>query len=238
MDNLRRLGGVAGIVAGLSTAWLAVGLTVIFPAAGLPLKSQQDPAKYLPFIIRHETLFWAAGAAGGVLAALAAGVLILALADRFHDDSRDQARFGLALGLAGALAFAVGAFLRLTGFGYLATVYGSNRQGAAAAFYALSGVAGSFVALADATLGLSALVFGGLMLRRPGYARAGSISIIAGAPLVLSAFLAGSMLVPIASGLTALWLFWSGGLLWTETMPAERVRRLRHGRTGIFRHAV
>lgn len=238
MDNLRRLGGIAGVVAGIATAWLTIGLTVIFPAAGLPLKSQQDPAKYLPFITRHEWLFWAAGAAGGVLAALAAGVFMLGLADRFREDSRDRTRLGLALGLSGALSFAVGAFLRLTGFGYLATVYGSSRQGAAAAFYALHGVAGSFAALADVTLGLGALIFGGMMLRRPGYTQAGYMSIIAGTPLIISAFLAGDVLVPIASGLTALWLFWSGGLLWTETLPVERVRGVRQGRAGIFRHAV
>ncbi len=79
---------------------------------------------------------------------------------------------------------------------------------------------------------------GGLMLRRPGYARAGYMSIVAGTPLIISAFLAGDVLVPIASGLTALWLFWSGGLPWTETLPVERVRGVRHGRAGIFRHAV
>ncbi|MHB8730992.1 MAG: hypothetical protein ACYDAB_04300 [bacterium] len=238
MENLRRLGGIAGILSGAATVWLAIGLTVAFPAAGLSVKGEQDPARYLPFITRHAALFWTVGTLGGVLAALAAGILVLALADRFHEDSRDQARLGLALGLVGAVGLAIGAFLRLTGFGYLAAVYGSTRQGAAVAFYAVNGVAASCLALADLALGLGALTFGGMMLRTPAFTQAGYMSIVAGTPLIISAFMATDVLGLIASGLTALWLTWSGWLLWAETMPAERVRGARSSRPGVFRHAV
>jgi hypothetical protein len=235
MENLRRLGGSAGILAGFATVWLAIGPTLIFPAAGLSLMVQEDPNKYLPFIGRHHGLFWATDVLGGALAALAAGILMLALADRFHEDAPDQARLGLTMGLVGALGFAIGAFLRLNGFGYLATIYGTNRQGAAAAFYAVHGIAGSVLALADVTLGLSALAFGGIMLRKPGYTRAGYMSIVAGTPLIISAFVPGDVLAVIASGLAAIWLAWTGGLLWMETIPAERVRGVRTGRGGEFR---
>lgn len=234
MDNLRRLGGVAGVLSGFATAWLAIALTVVFPAAGLGPRGQENPSAYLPFIAGHPLLFWATAVLGGVLAALASGVLILALADRFHDESQAQTRLGLALGFTGVLGFAVGAFLRLSGYGYLATLYGT-RPGAAVAFYAVSGVAASFVALADVTLGLGALIFGGLMLRKPGYTHAGYLSIVAGTPLIISAFVPSEILVLIASGLTAIWFAWSGGLLWLETMPAARISGTRNGRDGEFR---
>ncbi|HET7264507.1 MAG TPA: hypothetical protein VFL28_07555 [bacterium] len=42
MSNLRRLRGVAGILAGTATAWPADCLTVIFPAAGLSRHGRAD----------------------------------------------------------------------------------------------------------------------------------------------------------------------------------------------------
>src|SRR5690349_20546670 len=123
MDTLRRLGGLAGIVSGLATAWLTIGLCVAFPAAGVTLKDQNDPNKYLPFVAKHTVLFWTTDVLGGVLAAIAAAILIVALADRFRGDSHGQATLGMALGLVGAFGLAAGAFIRLMMAGQLAAIY-------------------------------------------------------------------------------------------------------------------
>jgi len=50
MENLRRLGGEAGILAGTATAWIFLGFVFIFPSAGLTLIDQANPHRYLPFI--------------------------------------------------------------------------------------------------------------------------------------------------------------------------------------------
>lgn len=234
MEKLRRLGGGGGILAAIAAAWLVIGMTVVLPSAGLSLKAQSDPNKYLPFIAKHQVLFWTIDVLGGLLASLAAAVLIFALSDRLREESREQSQLGLALGGVGAIGFAIGAFLRLTGLGYLAALYGSSKQGAAIAFYAVNGTASSFIALGDVALGLSALVFGGVMLRTAGYTHVGYLSVVTGTPLVISAFVPNDILFIIASGLTSLWLTWSGALLWMETVPSNgAIRSVRNGRVGM-----
>ncbi len=238
MENLRRLGGGGGILAAIAAAWLAIGMTVVLPAAGLSLKAQHDPNKYLPFIAKHQVLFWSIDVLGGLLASLAAVVLLLALADRFREEARDQAQLALAMGVAGAIGFAIVAFLKLIGLGYLAALYGaSSKQGAAIAFYAVNGTASSFLALGDVALGLSALIFGSVMLRTSEYARVGFLSVVTGTPLILLAFVPNDILFIIASGLTSVWLAWTGALLWAETVPSdEAARSMRSGRVGMSGH--
>ena len=235
MDNLRRLGGGAGVLSGLATVWLTIGLTVVFPAAGLSLKAQEEPNKYLAFIAKHQILFWTTDVLGGVVAALAVAILMVALADRFHEESRDQSRLGLALGGLGALGLVIGAFVKFTALGYLSVLYASAKQPAAIAFYAVNGTAHSFLALGAAALGISALVFGSLMLRTPGYSRAGYVSVVAGAPSIISAFVASDVLFVIASGLMSLWFAWAGILLWVEAMSSAHVRSARNGRVRQFK---
>ncbi|HLW48524.1 MAG TPA: hypothetical protein VKW09_12230 [bacterium] len=235
MDNLRRLGGLAGIVSGLATAWLTIGLTVAFPAAGITLRGQNDPNKYLPFIAKHTVLFWTTDVLGGVLAALAAAILMLALADRFRAESDGQAKIGLAMGLVGALGLAIGAFIRLTSAAYLTAIYGAAKLTAGVAFYAVNSMAHAFLALGAVALGLSALIYGAMMLKNDSYTHAGYVSVVAGTPLIISAFIAGDVLYLIASGLITIWFFWTGALLWLETVSIEPVRGARNGRITQFK---
>lgn len=235
MENLRRLGGGAGLLSGLATAWLTIGLTVVFPTAGLSREGQDDPNQYLVFVTRHPALFWTTDVLGGIVAALAAAVLMLALADRFQEESRDHARLGLALGGVGALGLAMGAFVRFTASGYLAVLYGSARQPAAIAFYAVNGTVHSFLALGAVGLGFGSLVFGAVMLRTAGYTRAGYASVVAGTPSIISAFVASDVLFVIAAVLMSVWFVWTGALLWLETMSVEHIRGVRNGRLRPFK---
>jgi hypothetical protein len=230
MDNLRRLGGLAGIISGLATAWLTIGLSVAFPAAGITLRGQNDPNKYLPFVMRHTALFWTTDVLGGIVAALAVGILMLALAERFSGESHDQAKLGLTMGLVGALGLAVAAFTRLTAASYLSAIYGSAKLTAGVAFYAVNGMTHGFLALGAVTLGLSALIYGGMMLKDSGYTHVGYLSVVAGTPLIISAFIPGDVLYMVSSGLITVWLFWTGALLWQEAVAAEPARGVRNGR--------
>jgi hypothetical protein len=231
MDNLRRLGGLAGIVSGLAMAWLTIGLSVAFPAAGITLRGQNDPNKYLPFVMKHTALFWSVDVLGGVLAAVAAAILILALAERFHGASSDQAKLGMTMGLVGALGLVIAAFCRLTAVGYLTGIYHAAKLTAGVAFYAVNSMVHGFVALGAVCLGLSALIYGGMMLKDSDYTHAGYLSIVAGTPLIISAFISGDVLYLVASGLITIWLFWTGALLWMETAPVASARGARNGRT-------
>lgn len=231
MDNLRRLGGLAGIISGLATAWLTIGLSVAFPAAGITLRGQNDPNKYLPFVMKHTALFWSVDVLGGIVAAIAAGILMLALAEKFHGESSDQAKLGMTMGLVGALGLVTAAFCRLTAVVYLTGIYHAAKLTAGVAFYAVNSMLHGFLALGAVCLGLSALIYGGLMLKDSDYTNVGYLSIVAGTPLIITAFVAGDVLYQVASGLIALWLFWTGALLWMETAPASSARGARTGRT-------
>src|SRR5437867_13440456 len=87
MENLRRLGGEAGVLAGVAMAWLFLGFVVLFPSAGLNLVDQGNPHRYLPFIPRPAPMFWVDNNLGALVAGwLSAGVYI-ALHVRFSDES-------------------------------------------------------------------------------------------------------------------------------------------------------
>jgi hypothetical protein len=219
MDNIRRLGGSAGILAGMAAAWLLVGMTMIFPASGLGLNVMDNPNKYLPFVAKHPVTFWMVNVLGGLLTPLLALVLLLALADRFKEDAPDRAQIGLAIGVVGVTGFAVGAFLKLIGLGSLATLYQTSKQSAAIAFHAVNGTAGSFMALGDVSLGLAALIFGSMMLGTRGYGQVGYLGVVAGTPLILSGFVSHIILFLIASVLSMAWLTWTGVVLQAETAP-------------------
>jgi hypothetical protein len=235
MDNLRRLGGLAGIISGLATAWLTIGLAVAFPAAGITLRGQNDPNKYLPFVAKHTVLFWTTDVLGGVVAALAAAILMLALADRFDARTHDQAKMGMAFGLVGALGLAVAAFIRLMVAGYLTAIYGAAKLTAGVAFYAANSMTHAFLALGAVALGLSALIYGGMMLKEAGYTHVGYVSVVAGTPLIISGFVSGDVLFWIASGLLTIWFFWTGALLWLETVSIEPARGARSTRIAQFK---
>lgn len=237
MENLRRLGGGAGILAGIAAAWLLVGVTVIFPASGLNVNVVDNPHKYLTFVAKHQVMVWMVNVLGGFLMPLLALVLLLALADRFREEAPDRAQIGLAIGVVGVTGFAIGAFLKVVGLGSLAAMYPASKQSAAIAFYAVNGTAGSFVALGDVALGLAALVFGSVMLATRGYGHVGFLSVVAGTPLILSGFVPHIILFIIATVLTISWLTWTGALLWIETSP-ERGTVAGHLRGQTPRRAV
>ena len=188
MENLRRLGGEAGVLAGVAMAWLFLGFVVLFPSAGLNLVDQGNPHRYLPFIARHASMFWVVNILGALVAGLLSAVVYMALHDRFKDESPATARIGSFAGTMGAAAFAAAALVRHTGFGWLSTIYATNGVGAAHAFYAVSTVAGSFMGLGNVMAGLGILLFGRVMQRHPRYNSLGYLSMGAGTVMVLAGF--------------------------------------------------
>ena len=224
MQNLRRLGGGAGILAGIAAAWHLLGAAVIIPSAHLSLAAQESPHKYLVFALKHQDLIWWINVPGGILAPLLGLILLLALADRLREDAPDRSLIGLALGIVGMIGFAAGGSLKLFGLGSLVPFHLTNKTGAAIAFYAVNGTANSFLHLGDVAMGLGALVFGSIMLRMRGYyGQAGSLSVITGAALIVSAFDPLGAVYLIASLLTIAWLAGTGAVLWME--PATGAAR-------------
>jgi hypothetical protein len=217
MQNLRRLGAGAGILAGIAAAWHFVGAAVIIPSAHLSLAAQESPHKYLVFAHKHQEMIWWVNG-GGLLAPLLGLVLLLALADRLREDAPDRSQIGFTLGIVGMIGFAVAAFLKHFGLGSLVPFHVTNKVGAAIAFYAVNGTANAFLSLGGVSLGLGALVFGSIMVKMRGYfAQAGSLSVIAGAALVLSGFNPHGTVYEITSLLTIAWLAGTGTVLWMET---------------------
>src|SRR6266849_5138847 len=70
MEDLRRIGGEAGVVAGIALGWLVLGMMVILPAAGLSIGDQMNPHKLLTFIHSHGATVWMVNVLG-VLGAFA-----------------------------------------------------------------------------------------------------------------------------------------------------------------------
>src|SRR3989449_7803460 len=64
MHNLRRLGGGAGILAGIAAAWHLLGTAVVIPSAHLSLAAQDSPHKYLVFAHTHQAMIWWINAPG------------------------------------------------------------------------------------------------------------------------------------------------------------------------------
>ncbi len=230
MQNLRRLGGGAGVLAGVAAAWFLVGLVLVFPVAGLGLNAHENPHAIIPFAMKHQVMYWLVNVLGGLLASFLTLVLLLALGDRFRDEAPAPSQIGVAVGIVGVIGFGIGALLRQIGFGSLGVLYAANKVVAATAFYAVNGTAESFLTLGNVAVGVSALIFGNVMLRTRRYAHAGYLSVVTGTPLILSGFVPHVILFLIASVLNIAWLIWAGGLLWSEAVEASerQPRRQAH----------
>src|SRR5256886_17202969 len=94
MEDLRRLGGEAGVLAGVAMAWLFLGFVVLFPSAGLNLVDQGNPHRYPPFIARHASMFRGVNILGALVAGLLSAVGYMALSDRLMDESPATPRNG------------------------------------------------------------------------------------------------------------------------------------------------
>lgn len=238
MDNMKRLGGEAGVLAAIATAWLFLGLILVFPSAGLNLSDQVNPHRYLPFIGKHQVMFWAVNVLGGLLAAMLTAVLLLALGDRFEDHAPVSARLGPMLGVFGSAGFAVAALVRQIGFGYLSPVYASNKVGMAHAFYAMNGMTNSFLALGEVATGFGALILGNVMLRTKRYGSVGYMSVVTGTALILSGFIDHVVLFTASSVMTIVWLTWTSLALRSEVGPALFGRRSVEERASVRRVAT
>lgn len=220
MENLRRLGGEAGVLAGIALAWVILGFVVLFPSAGLTLIDQANPHRYLPFIARHPVMFWMVNILGGLVAAFMSAVVFMALQDRFQEDAPASARIGSLAGIMGATAFAAGAVVRHVGFGTLAPMYTANVVGASHAFYAVNGMASSLAALGNLAAGLGILAVGPLMFKHRKYTGVGYLSVAAGVAIVLSGFVIHPFTVIASAAAAAAWLTWTALVLRKESGPA------------------
>lgn len=220
MENLRRLGAEAGVLAGLATAWLFLGLVWAFPEAGLNLADQVNPHKYLPFIGKHQVMFWTVNVVGGLLAALMSAVLFLALGDRFDEEAPASSRIGPLFGIGGAIGFAASALIRQVGFGAAALMYPTNKTVAAQTFYAMLGIENSMFAFGQVAVGLGVIVLGIVMLRTKRYAGVGYLSAVAGTTMFLSGFISHVVLFVASFALMTVWIVWSALIMRTEAGPA------------------
>jgi len=243
MQNLRRLGGGAGILAGLAAAWHLLGVAVIIPSAHLSLSGQQSPHKYLVFAHRHQDMISWINLPGAVLAPLLALILLLAVADRLREHAPDWTQIGLALGVVGLIGFAVGAFVKQFGLGSLVQFHVTNKTGAAIAFYAVNGTANAFLSLGGVALGLGVLALATVMLRMNGYyGMIGSFSVITGVAQILSGLTPNTTVYLIASVLTVAWFAGTGAALWMEaasgTARKGRARESREDISVVMRHGA
>jgi len=220
MDNLRRLGGEAGVLAGIAMAWLFLGLVLVFPSAGLSLADQANPHRYISFIGKHEAVFWAVNVLGGFVAGVFSAVLILALGDRFREASPGSTRIATEFGVFGAAAFASAAIVRQVGFASLTGIYRATSTGGAAAFYAMNGVVDAFIALSGIAMGIGVLLLGNVMVKSGRYASVGTLSMVAGAAMVLGGFVNNVYLYMASSLATIVWLTWTALSLRAEVGPA------------------
>lgn len=220
MENIRRLGGEAGVLAGIATALLFLGFVLLFPSAGLALADQANPHKYMTFIAKHEMLFWSVNVLGGLLAALMSAVLFLALGDRFADHAAASARIGTMLGIGGALGFACSALIRQVGYSAMATMYPGNQAGSVQAFRAIQGIENSMFALGQVGVGLAAIVLGLVMLRTKRYDNVGYLSAVAGTTMFLGGFISHVVLFMSSFALMTAWFVWSALVLRSEAGPA------------------
>ncbi|MDQ7844184.1 MAG: hypothetical protein QN141_12740 [Armatimonadota bacterium] len=224
MDSLRRLGGEAGLVAGVATAWIFLGFVFIFPTAGLDYVDQVNPHRYLPFVIRHPAMVWAVHILGGLLAAFGTAVLFAALQDRFGSDAPGTARLGAAAGLFGAGTLAAAVLVRQAGFDALAGLYATNAVGGATAFYALRSVVASLESLSALASGVGILLLGRLMVADRRFQAVGYLSVGAGAIMIFAAFVSHVFLFMLSTVAMIAWLLWSSLTLRAEAGPAFLTR--------------
>ncbi len=222
MENIRRLGAGAGILAGVAAAWFFIGLVVVYPAAGLALSAHDNPHAVIPFLAKHQVMYWLVNVMGGFLSALMTLVLLLALGDRFRDEAPAVSQIGVAVGIVGVVGFAIGALLNQIGFSSLIPLNAANKTVAATAWYAVKGTADAFTALGGVAVGISALVFGNVMLKTEKYGQVGYLSVVTGTPLILSGFISHTILFMIASVLNIAWLSWTGIVMHLDAAGAPQ----------------
>ena len=219
MENLRRLGAEAGILAGLATGLLFLGFVWFFPAAGLTMAAQANPHRYMTFIAKHEMLFWTVNVLGGLLAALMSAVLFLTLGDRFRGDAPASAVIGPLFGVVGSIGFAASALIRQVGYSAATELYARARDSAVVAFRGVQWVETSMFALGQVAVGLGAIVLGIVMLRERHYSGVGYLSAVAGTTMFLAAFVDHSVLFMGSFALMAGWLLWSSLTVRREAGP-------------------
>lgn len=220
MENLRRLGGEAGLVAGIATAWVFLGFVFIFPTAGLDFVDQINPHRYLPFITKHQALVWTVHILGGLLSAMGAAVLFAALQDRFNGNGSGLVKIGAGAGLFGAGTLAAAVLVRQAGFDALSSLYATNVVGGAHAFYALRGVVHSLESLSALATGVGILVIGRVMVTEKKYATVGQMSVIVGVVMAFAAFASHVLLFMVSALGMVGWLIWTSLTLRAEVGPA------------------
>lgn len=220
MENLRRLGGEAGIVAGIATAWVFLGFVFIFPTAGLDFVDQINPHRYLPFMTKHQAMVWSVHILGGLLSAMGAAVLFAALQDKFNGQAPGSAKLGAGAGLFGAGTLAAAVLVRQAGFDALSSLYATNVVGGAHAFYALRGVVHSLESLSALATGVGILVLGRVMVNDAKYANVGYMSVIVGVVMAFAAFASHVLLFMVSTLGMIAWLVWTSLTLRAEVGPA------------------
>jgi len=220
MENLRRLGGEAGLVAGIATAWVFLGFVFIFPTAGLDFVDQVNPHRYLPFITKHQAMVWTVHILGGLLSAMGAAVLFAALQDRFNGNGSGIVKLGAGAGLFGAGTLAAAVLVRQAGFDALSSLYATNVVGGAHAFYALRGVVHSLESLSALATGVGILVIGRVMVTEKKYATVGQMSVIVGVVMAFAAFASHVLLFMVSALGMIAWLIWTSLTLRAEVGPA------------------
>jgi len=220
MENLRRLGGEAGLVAGIATAWVFLGFVFIFPTAGLDFVDQVNPHRYLPFITKHQAMVWTVHILGGLLSAMGAAVLFAALQDRFNGNGSGFVKLGAGAGLFGAGTLAAAVLVRQAGFDALSSLYATNVVGGAHAFYALRGVVHSLESLSALATGVGILVIGRVMVTEKKYATVGQMSVIVGVVMAFAAFASHVLLFMVSALGMIAWLIWTSLTLRAEVGPA------------------
>lgn len=235
MQNLRRLGGGAGILAGLAAAWHLLGVAVITPSMHLSMSAMDNPHKYLVWAHRHQDMISWINLPGSILAPLLGLVLLVAIADRLREHAPDWSQIGFALGTVGLIGLVVGAAVKQFGLGSLIQFHVTNKTGAAIAFYAVNGTANAFLNLGGLALGLGVLAIASAMLKMNGsYGMIGSFSIMTGLAQILSGLTPDRTVYLIASVLTAAWFAGTGAALWMETATGTlRKGRVREPREDI-----
>ena len=220
MDNLRKLSGEAGVLAGIATAWLFLGLVMLFPSAGLNLADQVNPHRYIPFVTKHAGMFWTVNILGGFAAAVLTAIFVKGLGDRFHDASPAGSHIGSWLGVFGATSFAAAAIIRQVGYTSLIPVYKTAHASGAIAFYGTNGVVHGLLALGGIVVGLSVLVFGNIMLKSQRYSSVGFLSVVAGTAMILNGFVNNVYFFMASFMAMIVWLVWTSLTLREEVGPA------------------
>src|SRR5207245_8905347 len=130
----------AGVIAGVALGWVLLAILVVWPSAGLSFGAEFNPNRILPWVHKHEAMFWAVNILGGLLAAVVSVVLYLAAGDRFTNNAPASARIGALVGVFGSSGFGAGAPSRQYGIGPLGVLCVSSSVGSVHAFRGLVGV--------------------------------------------------------------------------------------------------